>query len=169
FGMPMGPFQMADLAGVDIGWHRDPSRIDSIRDALCSAGRFGQKAGKGFYDYDDQRRPTPSPEAQAIIDDFAGRAGTARRAVSDEEILERTLYPMVNEGAKILADRIAQRASDIDVVWVYGYGWPVYRGGPMFWADLTGLQKIVDGLNKHGFEVAPLLAEKAAGGERFNR
>jgi 3-hydroxyacyl-CoA dehydrogenase len=169
FGMPMGPFQMADLAGVDIGWHRDPARIDNIRDALCAAGRLGQKAGKGFYDYDEQRRPTPSPEAQAIIDGFAAKAGAAKRTVSDEEILERTLYPMVNEGAKILAESIAQRASDIDVVWVYGYGWPVYRGGPMFWADLTGLQKIVEGLKKHGFAVAPSLEEKAAKGERFNR
>jgi 3-hydroxyacyl-CoA dehydrogenase len=169
FGMPMGPFQMADLAGVDIGWHRDPTRIENIRDALCAAGRLGQKTGKGFYDYDDQRRATLSPEAQAIIDGFAAKAGAAKRAIGAEEILERTLYPMVNEGAKILAEGTAQRASDIDVVWVYGYGWPPYRGGPMFWADLTGLPKIVAGLEKHGFAVAPLLAEKAAKNERFNR
>jgi len=169
FGMPMGPFQMADLAGIDIGWHRDPQRIESITDALCAAGRLGQKAGKGFYDYDDQRRATPSAEAQAIIDDFAARSGAAKRAVGSEEILERTLYPMVNEGAKILDEGIAQRASDIDIVWIYGYGWPPYRGGPMFWADRVGLTKIVESLKKHGQPVAPALEAKAAKGERFNR
>ncbi|MFS0738450.1 3-hydroxyacyl-CoA dehydrogenase NAD-binding domain-containing protein [Sphingomonas sp. 1P06PA] len=169
FGMPMGPFQMADLAGTDIGWHRDPSRIENVRDALCAIGRMGQKAGKGFYDYDEKRTPSDSPEVQAILDDFSAKAGVEKRAISDEEIIERTLYTMVNEGAKILSEGIAQRASDIDVVWIYGYGWPPYRGGPMFWADTIGLKTIVAGLEKHGFEVAPLLAEKAAKGERFNR
>lgn len=169
FGMPMGPFQMSDLAGVDIGWHRDPNRIENVRDALCAKGRWGQKTGKGFYDYDEKRTPSPSPEVQAILDEFAAKAGTTKREVSDQEIIERTLYPMVNEGALILAEGKAQRASDIDVVWIYGYGWPVYRGGPMFWADTEGLQKIVAGLEKHGFDVAPLLREKAEKGERFNR
>ena len=139
FGMPMGPFQMADLAGVDIGWHRDPNRIENVRDALCAIDRWGQKKGAGFYDYDEKRRPTPSPVVQQIIEDFAKKQGVERREISDEEIVERTLYTMVNEGAKILEEGIAQRASDIDVVWVYGYGWPVYRGGPMFWADSVGL------------------------------
>ena len=138
FGMPMGPFQMADLAGVDIGWHRDPNRIENIRDALCAIDRWGQKKGAGFYDYDEKRRPSPSPVVQQIIEDFAKKQGVERREISDEEIVERTLYTMVNEGAKILEEGIAQRASDIDVVWVYGYGWPVYRGGPMFWADTVG-------------------------------
>ncbi|ODU22078.1 MAG: 3-hydroxyacyl-CoA dehydrogenase [Sphingomonas sp. SCN 67-18] len=169
FGMPMGPFQMSDLAGVDIGWHRDPTRIENVRDALCAVGRWGQKTGKGFYDYDDKRRPSPSAEVQAIIEDFAAKTGAVKRAISDEEIVERTLYPMVNEGALILAEGMAQRASDIDVVWVYGYGWPVYRGGPMFWADLEGSDKIVAGLEKHGFKVAPLLKEKAETKGRFNR
>ncbi len=146
FGMPMGPFQMADLAGVDIGWHRDPNRIENIRDALCAIDRWGQKKGAGFYDYDDKRRPSPSPVVQQIIEDFAAKQGVTRRDISDEEIVERTLYTMVNEGAKILEEGMAQRASDIDVVWVYGYGWPVYRGGPMFWADTEGLDKIVEGL-----------------------
>ena len=139
FGMPMGPFQMADLAGVDIGWHRDPNRIENVRDALCAIDRWGQKKGAGFYDYDEKRRPTPSPVVQQIIEDFATKQGVERREISDQEIVERTLYTMVNEGAKILEEGIAQRASDIDVVWVYGYGWPVYRGGPMFWADSVGL------------------------------
>ena len=175
FGMPMGPFQMADLAGVDIGWHRDPNRIENIRDALCAIDRWGQKKGAGFYDYDEKRRPSPSPVVQQIIQDFAKKQGVERRQISDEEIVERTLYTMVNEGAKILEEGIAQRASDIDVVWVYGYGWPVYRGGPMFWADTVGLDKIVEGLKrqeermKPEFSFSKLLLEKADKGEKFTR
>ena len=168
FGMPMGPFQMSDLAGVDIGWHRDPTRIESIRDALAAEGRWGQKKGAGFYDYDEKRNPSPSPRVAEIIEDFRKKTGTPQHDITDQEIIERTLYPMVNEGALILAEGKAQRASDIDVVWIYGYGWPVYRGGPMFWADTEGLPKIVAGLEKHGFEVAPLLREKAEKGEKFN-
>ena len=160
FGMPMGPFQMSDLAGVDIGWHRDPTRVESIRDALCAVGRWGQKTGKGFYDYDEKRSPTPSPETQKIIDGFAAKSNLPRREIGDEEIIERTLYPMVNEGYLILEEGKAQRASDIDVVWIYGYGWPVYRGGPMFWGDLEGAKKIVAGLEKHGFAVAKSLKAK---------
>jgi 3-hydroxyacyl-CoA dehydrogenase len=167
FGMPMGPFQMSDLAGVDIGWHRDPSRIESIRDALCAEGRWGQKKGAGFYDYDEKRTPSPSPRVAEIIDEFRKRTGTAQHEITDQEIVERTLYPMVNEGAKILEEGMAQRASDIDVVWVYGYGWPVYRGGPMFWAGTEGLAKIVAGLEKHGFEISSLLRDKSQKGERF--
>ena len=175
FGMPMGPFQMADLAGVDIGWHRDPNRIENIRDALCAIDRWGQKKGAGFYDYDEKRRPTPSPVVQQIIEDFAKTQGVERRQISDEEIVERTLYTMVNEGAKILEEGMAQRASDIDVVWVYGYGWPVYRGGPMFWADTVGLQNIVEGLKRQeermgsDFSFSKLLLDKAEAGEKFTR
>ena len=161
FGMPMGPFQMSDLAGVDIGWHRDPTRVESIRDALCAVGRWGQKTGKGFYDYDEKRTPTPSAETQKIIDEFAAKSNLPRRQIGDEEIIERTLYPMVNEGYLILEEGKAQRASDIDVVWIYGYGWPVYRGGPMFWGDLEGAKKIVAGLEKHGFVVAKSLKAKS--------
>jgi 3-hydroxyacyl-CoA dehydrogenase len=173
FGMPMGPFQMADLAGVDIGWHRDPNRIENIRDALCAIDRWGQKKGAGFYDYDEKRRPSPSPVVQQIIEDFAAKQGVERRRISDQEIVERTLYTMVNEGAKILEEGIAQRASDIDVVWVYGYGWPVYRGGPMFWADTVGLAEIVEGLKRQEERMKPefgfsqLLLEKAQKGEKF--
>jgi len=175
FGMPMGPFQMADLAGVDIGWHRDPSRIENIRDALCAIDRWGQKKGAGFYDYDEKRRPTPSAVVQQIIEDFAKKQGVERREISDEEIVERTLYTMVNEGAKILEEGMAQRASDIDVVWVYGYGWPVYRGGPMSWADTVGLQNIVEGLKRQeermgsDFSFSKLLLDKAERGEKFTR
>ena len=161
FGMPMGPFQMSDLAGVDIGWHRDPNRIESIRDALCAEGRWGQKKQAGFYDYDDKRQPSESARVAELIEEFRTKAGTQKREITDQEIIERTLYPMVNEGALILAEGKAQRASDIDVVWIYGYGWPVYRGGPMFWAGLEGTDKIVAALEKHGFEIAPLLKEKA--------
>ncbi|MEO7410638.1 MAG: 3-hydroxyacyl-CoA dehydrogenase NAD-binding domain-containing protein [Sphingomicrobium sp.] len=175
FGMPMGPFQMADLAGVDIGWHRDPKRIDNLREALCAIDRWGQKKGAGFYDYDDKRRPTPSPVVQGIIEKFAADKGVNRREISDEEIVQRTLYTMVNEGSKILEEGMAQRASDIDVVWIYGYGWPVYRGGPMHWADSEGLAKIVDGLkaqaDKMGdkFSFSQLLLDKAAADEKFTR
>jgi 3-hydroxyacyl-CoA dehydrogenase len=173
FGMPMGPFQMADLAGVDIGWHRDPNRIENIRDALAAEGRWGQKKQAGFYDYDDKRRPSPSVRVQEIIDDFRAKEGVEKRDISDQEIIERTLYTMVNEGAKILEEGMAQRASDIDVVWVYGYGWPVYRGGPMHWADSEGLQKIVDGLKAaaphmgEDFSFSKLLLEKAEAGQKF--
>ncbi len=160
FGMPMGPFQMADLAGVDIGWHRDPTRIENVRDALAAKGRWGQKTGKGYYDYDEKRNPTPSAETQAIIDEFAAKSNLPKREISDEEIIERTLYTMVNEGYLILEEGKAQRASDIDVVWIYGYGWPVYRGGPMFWGSLEGEKKIVAGLEKHGFAVAATLKAK---------
>jgi 3-hydroxyacyl-CoA dehydrogenase len=175
FGMPMGPFQMADLAGVDIGWHRDPTRIENIRDALCAVDRWGQKKGAGFYDYDEKRRPSPSPKVQEIIDDFRAKAGVQPREISDQEIIERTLYTMVNEGALILEGGFAQRASDIDVVWVYGYGWPVYRGGPMFWADAEGLQKIVDGLRNQqdrlgpDFKLSQLLVQKSEAGEKISK
>ena len=161
FGFPMGPFQMGDLAGMDIGWHRDPTRIDTLRDAMCAAGRFGQKNGKGYYDYDEKRNRTPSAEALAIIEDFRSRSNMKKRDVTDQEIVERCLYPMVNEGYLILEEGKAQRASDIDVVWIYGYGWPVYRGGPMFWGDLEGAGKIVEALERHGVKVAQSLKAKA--------
>ena len=175
FGMPMGPFQMSDLAGVDIGWHRDPDRVTNVREALCALDRWGQKKNAGFYDYDEKRRPTPSPVVQGIIEKFAAEQGIERRVIDDEEIVERTLYTMVNEGAKILEEGMAQRASDIDVVWIYGYGWPVYRGGPMFWADTVKLATIVDGLKRQqarmgaDFSFSELLLDKAARGEKFTR
>ena len=168
FGFPMGPFQMGDLAGIDIGWHRDPSKVTTIREALCAVGRFGQKAGKGFYDYDEARQRTPSDEVKQIIADFAEKEGNEQRDISKDEIRERLLYPMVNEGAKILGEGMAQRASDIDVVWINGYGWPLYTGGPMFWADTIGLDTVVTGLEKHGLPVSDYLRKKAEAGESFN-
>lgn len=167
FGMPMGPFQMSDLAGVDIGWHRDPSRIENIRDALAAENRWGQKTKAGFYDYDEKRTPSNSPRVAEIIDDFRAKSGVTPREISDEEIVARTLYTMVNEGALILEEGKAQRASDVDVVWIYGYGWPVYRGGPMFWAQSEGLPKVVAGLEKYGFPVAKSLKDAAASGGRI--
>lgn len=175
FGMPMGPFQMSDLAGVDIGWHRDPARVESLRDALCSENRWGQKTSAGWYDYDEKRRPAPSAKVMAIIDEFRRKAGVEPRPISDEEIVARTLYTMVNEGAHILEEGIAQRASDIDVVWLYGYGWPRHTGGPLFWADQVGLDKVVEGLNRHeallgsAFKLSPLLRECAAAGKPLDR
>ncbi len=167
FGFPMGPFQMGDLAGLDIGWHRDPAKVTTVREALCAAGRFGQKSGKGFYDYDSARQRTPSDEVRAIIADFAAKAGHAQREVSKDEIRERLLYPMVNEGAMILSEGIAQRASDIDVVWINGYGWPLYTGGPMFWASTVGLDNVVAGLERHGLPVSDYLRECAGAGGGF--
>jgi 3-hydroxyacyl-CoA dehydrogenase len=167
FGFPMGPFQMGDLAGLDIGWHRDPSRVETIRDALCAAGRWGQKTGKGWYEYDENRQRTPSDEVKRIVGDFAAKQGNAQSQIGQDEIRERLLYPMINEGAKILDEGIAQRASDIDVVWLNGYGWPAWTGGPMYWASHRGLDKIVAGLERYKLEVAPYLRRKAEAGQGF--
>jgi 3-hydroxyacyl-CoA dehydrogenase len=150
FGLPMGPFAMSDLAGLDIGWSKEKSSSSTIREILCEHDRRGQKTGAGFYDYDDNRNAKPSPLVEKIILDFAAAKGINRREISDQEILERCLYPMVNEGAKILEEGKAQRGSDIDIVWINGYGWPVYTGGPMFWADTVGLDKVLAAMK--GFE-----------------
>jgi 3-hydroxyacyl-CoA dehydrogenase len=177
FGMPMGPFAMSDLAGLDIGWRsrKDRGIKSEIADALCEAGRFGQKTGKGYYKYEGgSRAPLPDPEVEKLIDETLTRLGRKRRTVSDDEILERMMYPMINEGARILEEGIAARPSDIDVVWLYGYGWPIYRGGPMFWADQVGLKHIADRLsyyaketNDPSLEPAPLLKRLAAEGKTF--
>lgn len=173
FGWPMGPFQMSDLAGLDIGWSKETSKGATIRERLCELDRRGQKTGAGFYDYDAKRNRSNSALVEKLILDFAAEKGVARRKIDDQEILERLVYPMINEGAKILAEGIAQRASDIDVVWIYGYGWPVYRGGPMFYADTVGAANVLAALEKHmprrgeGFAIAPLLRQKAAEGKRF--
>ena len=174
FGLPMGVFQMSDLAGLDIGWSAETSKGETIRDVLCEAGRRGQKTGAGYYDYDERRNPSPSPEVEAIILEFSARSGHQRREISGQEILERCLYPMINEGAKILEEGIAIRASDIDVIWVYGYGWPVYRGGPMHYANTVGLDNIVATLRKYQqqtgddfWEPAPLLVKLSEEGGSF--
>ena len=148
FGFPMGPFAMSDLAGLDIGWVKENSKGATIRDVLCEADRRGQKTGAGYYDYDENRNAKPSPVTEKIIHDFVTKSGANPRQIGDDEILERTLYAMVNEGAKILEEKKAIRASDVDVVWQNGYGWPVYRGGPMWWADSIGLPKILEKLKE---------------------
>jgi 3-hydroxyacyl-CoA dehydrogenase len=173
FGLPMGPFAIADLAGLDLGWTKEKSSSSTIREVLCEKDRRGQKTGAGFYDYDEQRNARPSPVTEQIIKDFAARSGQPQRAISGQEILERCLYAQINEGAKILEEHIAIRPSDIDIVWINGYGWPVYRGGPMFYADAVGLPEVVRKLDEYGaklgqnFTVSPLLRQLAADGKRF--
>ena len=158
FGFPMGPFAMSDLAGLDIGWSKETSKGETLRDVLCEAGRLGQKSGKGFYLYDENRVKSPDPEVEAIIRDFAEARQIRLRDISKEEILERCLYPMINEGFKILEEGMAIRASDIDIVWINGYGWPVYEGGPMFYGSLVGFDKVLDWLNKMEKELGPEFA-----------
>ena len=176
FGLPMGPFAMSDLAGNDVGWRiRQGKGVTSpVADKICEMGRFGQKTGAGYYLYEDgSRTPKPDPVVEEIIINASKDAGIERREISDEEILERCIYPMINEGAKILEEGIASRASDIDVTWVYGYGWPVYRGGPMRYGDYIGLDKVYEKLceyqKKHGdfFKPAPLLEKLAKEGKGF--
>src|SRR5438876_796503 len=176
FGFPMGPFAMGDLAGLDVGWRirKGKGLTSPVADRLCEMGRFGQKTGAGYYRYaGSDRTPIPDAEVEKIILGVAGEAGIQRRAISDAEILERLLYPMVNEGAKILEEKLAIRASDIDVIWVYGYGWPVYRGGPMFWADQVGLKtlktRMLEFERQYGavWQLAPLLVRLADAGKGF--
>jgi 3-hydroxyacyl-CoA dehydrogenase len=173
FGLPMGPFAMSDLAGLDLGWIKEKSKGATIREVLCEQDRRGQKTGAGFYDYDEQRNARPSPVTEKIIREFAAKSGNTPREISAQEILERCTYVMINEGAKILEERIAIRPSDIDIVWVNGYGWPVYRGGPMFYGDTVGLDNVVAKLQQYGprlgadFSISPLLEKLAAEGKRF--
>jgi 3-hydroxyacyl-CoA dehydrogenase len=171
----MGPFAMSDLAGLDIGWSKETSKSETLRDVLCEMDRRGQKNGKGFYDYGADRSASPSPEVEKIICDFVAGSGRGQesRAISDEKRLERCVYPMINEGFKILAEGKAIRASDIDVIWVNGYGWPVYRGGPMFYGEQVGLARVLDRLRElqktHGdaFAPAPLLEQIVAEGKSY--
>lgn len=144
FGFRMGPFAMSDLAGLDIGWDKAASKGETLRDLLCEAGRFGQKNLKGYYDYDEERLPTPSPEVEAIIRAYAERKGKPARNLSAEEIQQRCLVPMVNEGVKVLEEGIAIRASDIDVVWLNGFGWPRDKGGPMYYGDTIGARRVLE-------------------------
>ena len=173
FGFPMGPFAMSDLAGLDIGWNKEASKGETIRDQLCELDRRGQKTGAGYYDYDENRNAIPSPVTEGIIKAFAQKQGLNQRDISDEEILERTIFPMINEGAKILEEGKAIRASDIDIVWINGYGWPVYRGGPMHYADLVGLPKVLERLKQYQnemgdfFKPSPLLEKLVAEGKGF--
>jgi 3-hydroxyacyl-CoA dehydrogenase len=174
FGFAMGPFQMSDLAGLDIGWVKERSAGATIRDRLCELDRRGQKNGAGYYDYDANRNPSPSPVTEAIVQEFAAKSGKPQATFTDAEIVERLVYPMINEGAKILEEGKAIRSSDIDVIWINGYNWPAYRGGPMFYADQIGLDKVVARLREleisagPQWEPAPLLERLAKEGKRFS-
>jgi 3-hydroxyacyl-CoA dehydrogenase len=183
FGLPMGPYAMADLAGLDIGWavrkRQEATRPKHLRysavpDRICELGRFGQKTGAGFYRYEKgSRAPIPDPEIAALIEGVSKELGIQRRPLSKEEIVERCIYALINEGAKILEEGIALRASDVDLVWIHGYGFPRYRGGPMFYADTVGVGKVYDAVSRFHAEQgewmrpAPLLEKLAREGGRF--
>jgi 3-hydroxyacyl-CoA dehydrogenase len=184
FGFAMGPFRVSDLAGLDVGWYirkrqaatRPPHlRYSKVADQICELGRFGQKTGAGWYRYETgNRTPVADPEIEALIVKASAEAGIERREISDQEIIERCIYALVNTGAEILEEGIALRASDIDIVYIYGYGFPRYRGGPMFYADSVGLSRVYEAVKRfhgeHGvfWEPAPLLERLAREGGRFN-
>ncbi len=175
FGFPMGPFALADLIGIDVGWDRENSAGRTLQEVLCEMGRLGQKSGAGYYKYEKgSRSPIPDPEVEKVISDFAAKHGIKRRDdITDQEILERCIYPIINEGAKIIEEKIAVRPSDLDVIWVNGYGWPVYRGGPMFYADLVGLDKVLETMKKYHakfgdeWKPADLLEKLVKEGKKF--
>jgi 3-hydroxyacyl-CoA dehydrogenase len=177
FGFPMGPCAMGDLAGLDVGWRirKERGTKAPITDTLCEQGRFGQKTGKGYYIYEPGSRvPRPDPQVEQLILETSKRLGVERRPIPKQEIVERMVYPMINEGARILEEGIAMRPGDIDVVWIHGYGWPVARGGPMYYADRIGLGVIAerlshyaDRLGDNSIAPAPLLARLAGEGKGF--
>jgi len=183
FGFPMGPYAMGDMAGLDVGWRNRKAKMDvltprekkcNILDKICEMGRFGQKTGSGFYKYDENRDATPDPFIEELIIKHSQEVGIKRRIITDQEIIERAIYSMINEGAKILEEGIAARPLDIDVVWLYGYGFPIYLGGPMFYADMVGLKKVYDAILKYkdmvGAEYwtpSPLLEKLAKEGKGF--
>ena len=184
WGMAMGPFAMSDLAGLDIGWAirkrkkaETGEQFSAVGDRICEMGRFGQKTGSGFYIYEaGNRKPVSDPIIDKLIVDYSKEHNISRREISDEEIIQRCIYGLVNVGAQILDEGIALRASDIDMVYLTGYGFPLYRGGPMFYADTVGLKKVVEamdrfekGRNGHFWKVAPLLKKLADEDKTFNR
>lgn len=185
FGLAMGPFRMGDLAGLDIGWAGRKRRqaenpgayVPVVADRICEAGRFGQKTGAGWYRYEAGKRdPIPDPIVEGLIEAYRKEKGIAARKISDAEIIERCIYALVNEGARILAEGIAARASDIDIVYLNGYGFPLHRGGPMLYADIVGLPNVVRRLRQFAAEPgadaswqpAPLLVKLAEEGKTFN-
>jgi len=183
FGMAMGPLAMGDLAGLDVGWRarkefkhleKPGVRQPLVADRLAEMGHFGQKTGRGWSLYDENRNQSPSPETAALIEQLAREAGIERRAVTHEEIVERCIYALVNEGAHLLGEGVALRASDIDVVYLNGYGFPAWRGGPMCYADSVGLKTVLARIEefqaKHGPDLwapAPLLRQLAERGQTF--
>ena len=185
FGFAMGPFRMGDLAGNDIGWairkrryvEKPNLRYSKTADLLCEMGRYGQKTGAGWYDYQPGKRDAiPSPVVDKMIEDYRKDLGIAPRKISDDEIVRRLVYALVNEGAHILEEGIASKASDIDMVYLTGYGFPLHRGGPMCYADSQGLFNVVQGMQRFAanprddadfWKPAPLLARLAAEGKNF--
>jgi 3-hydroxyacyl-CoA dehydrogenase len=182
FGMAMGPLAVGDLAGLDVGWRirkehahleKPGARSPKVADRLCELGRYGQKTGAGWYKYDENRNRIPDPEVDALIEQVAAEQGVKRRPITEEEIIERTQYALINEGAKILEEGIALRAVDIDIIYINGYGYPAWRGGPMWYADTVGLKKVYDRVSQfheeHGelWEPAPLLKRLAEAGKTF--
>ncbi|MEO0607670.1 MAG: 3-hydroxyacyl-CoA dehydrogenase NAD-binding domain-containing protein [Pseudomonadota bacterium] len=170
FGFRMGPYQMSDLAGLDIGWKKGATTANPIRDALCELDRRGQKTGAGYYDYDENRRPIPSDVTASIIREITGVEPGG--APGQDEIIATCIYPMINEGLKILEEGKAQRASDIDIVWLNGYGWPADKGGPMLYGDMVGAEAVLDVMTKLGadderFAPCDSLKRLATEGGRF--
>jgi len=170
FGFRMGPYQMSDLAGLDIGWKPGAKTANPIRDALCELGRRGQKTNAGYYDYGADRKPVPSPVTAKVIADVTGAAAAA--PPSADEIISACIHPMINEGLKILEEKKAQRASDIDIVWLNGYGWPADKGGPMLYGDMVGAEAVLvtmERLGKEDARFAPseTLKRLAKDGSRF--
>jgi 3-hydroxyacyl-CoA dehydrogenase len=184
FGMAMGPFAMSDLAGNDVGWYVRKRRMKErpeflysrIPDRICELGRFGQKTGAGYYKYEaGSRAPIPDPAVDELIAECRKEAGLSPRSIDAREIVERCMVALANEGARVLEDGIALRAVDIDMVYLTGYGFPRYRGGPMFYADTVGLANVVAAIEKYAkgyqgrcWRVAPLLSRLAAEGKTFN-
>jgi 3-hydroxyacyl-CoA dehydrogenase len=182
FGMAMGPLATGDLAGLDVGWRirkeyrhlqKPGVRRPLAEDRLCELGRYGQKTGAGWYKYDENRRAIPDPEVAALVRKWAAEAGIPQRNISPEEIVDRCIYALVNEGARILEEGFALRAVDIDIIYLNGYGFPAYRGGPMWYADTVGLKKVYDRIcefEKQNGELwipAPLLKQLAEQGKTF--
>jgi 3-hydroxyacyl-CoA dehydrogenase len=182
FGMAMGPLATGDLAGLDVGWrirkeyrHLDKSGVRQplVEDRLCEMGRYGQKTGAGWYKYDERRRAIPDPQVDQLVRHWAAEAGIEQREITPAEIVDRCIFALVNEGARILEEGIALRAVDIDIIYLNGYGFPAYRGGPMWYADIVGLKKVYERIcefrERHGelWEPAPLLQELAETGGTF--
>jgi 3-hydroxyacyl-CoA dehydrogenase len=177
FGFAMGPFRMSDLAGNDISWHirkrhyaeHPRERPMRIADRVCELGRFGQKTGSGWYRYEPgQRDALPDPVVEQIIQEERAALKITPRKLGDTEIVDRLVYALVDEGARILEEGIAQRASDIDVVYLMGYGFPVHRGGPMFHASRVGLKSVLRRMKEFGWKPARLIVELAAAGRAFD-
>jgi 3-hydroxyacyl-CoA dehydrogenase len=182
FGMAMGPMATGDLAGLDVGWRirkeykhleKPGVRQPFAEDRLCELGRYGQKTGAGWYKYDENRRAIPDPEVGALVRKWAAEAGIPQRNLSTDEIVDRCIYALVNEGARILEEGIALRSVDIDIIYLNGYGFPAYRGGPMWYADRVGLKKVYERIcefqRQHGelWEPAPLLRRFAEQNKMF--